>query len=78
MIVGHFAKHKERIEKIKERKESRYIYQNELGKACFQHGMAYRVFKELPRRTAFDNVLRDTAFNVSKIPKYDFNGLQTF
>ena len=36
-----FAKNKERIQKIKETEDSRYIYQKELGKACFQHDMAY-------------------------------------
>ena len=39
------------IEKFKATGESRYIYRNELDKACFQHDMAYRYFKDLPRRT---------------------------
>ena len=34
------------------------IYQNELDIACFQHGMAHEDFKDLPRRTASDKVLR--------------------
>ena len=33
--------------------------------------MAYRDFKDLSRRTASDNVLRDKAFNIAKNPKYD-------
>ena len=37
---GPFTKNKERIKKFKETGDSRYIYQNELGKACFQHDMA--------------------------------------
>ena len=36
---GPFTKNKERIQKFKETEESRYIYQNELDKACFQHDM---------------------------------------
>ena len=32
---GSFTKNKERIIKFKEVGDSRYIYQNELGKACF-------------------------------------------
>ena len=32
--------------------------------------MAYGDFKDLARRTAFDNVLRDKAFNIAKNPKY--------
>ena len=33
--------------------------------------MAYGDFKDLPKRTASDKVLRDKAFNVSKNPRYD-------
>ena len=38
---GTFTKNKEKIQKFKEIQDSRYIYQNELHKVCFQHGMAY-------------------------------------
>ena len=37
--------------------DSRYIYQHELGKACFQHDRAYGDLKDLPRRTTADQVL---------------------
>ena len=33
--------------------------------------MAYGYFKDLSRRTAFDKILRDKAFNIAKTPKYD-------
>ena len=33
--------------------------------------MAYWDFKDLKRRTAFDEILRDKAFNIAKNPKYD-------
>ena len=33
--------------------------------------MTYRDFKDLGRTTASDKVLRDKAFNIAKIPKYD-------
>ena len=36
MACGPFTKNKERIKKIKEKGDSRYIYQNELDKAGFQ------------------------------------------
>ena len=42
-----------------------------LYKACFQHDMAYGDFKELKKRTAFDKVLRDKAFNIATNPKHD-------
>ena len=57
--------------KIKRTGDSRYIYRNELDKACFQHDMAHGDFKDLAKRTALDKILRDEAFNIAKIPKYD-------
>ena len=42
-----------------------------LDKACFQHDMAYVDFEDLVRRTAFDKMLHDKAFNIAKNPKYD-------
>ena len=68
---GQFTKNKERIQKFKERGDSRYIYRNELDKACFQDDMAYGDFKDLAKRTAADKVLRDKTFNIAKDPKYD-------
>ena len=47
MIVIHLLKIKKRTKKIKETAGSRYIHQNELDKACFQHDMAYGDFKGL-------------------------------
>ena len=41
-VCGPFTENKERIQNIKE--------------PCFQHDMAYRDFKDLPRETASDNV----------------------
>ena len=57
---GTFTKTK----KKKETGDSRYIYQNELNKACFQHDM-------ITRRTAFGTTLRDKTFDIAKNPKYD-------
>ena len=68
---GSFIKNKEKIQKFKETEDSRYIYQNKLEKACFQHDMAYGDFKDLTRRTASDKMLCCKAFNIAKNPKYD-------
>ena len=65
---GPFTKSKERIQKFKQTGDSRYIYKNELGKACFQHDMAYGDFKDLKKRTTAYKVLRDIALNIAKIP----------
>ena len=67
---GPFTKNKERIQRFKEPGDSRYIYQNEFDKLCFQHDMAYGDFKDLTRRTNFDKILRDKAFKFAKNPKY--------
>ena len=63
---GPFTKNKERIQKFKETDDSRYIYQNELEKTCFQHDMAYEDFKDLTQRTASDKILRDRVLNIAK------------
>ena len=42
-----FTKTKEQIQKFKETGDSKYIYENELNKAWFQHNMAYADFKDL-------------------------------
>ena len=68
---GPFTKSKERIQKLKETGDSRYNYENELDKACFQHDMAYGDFKDLAKRTTSGKVLRDKAFSIAKNPKYD-------
>ena len=68
---GPFTKNKERTQKFKGTEDSRYIYQNELDKSCFQHDMAHEDFKDLTRRIASDKILRDKAFNIGKNPKYD-------
>ena len=65
---GPSTKTKKQTQKIKETVDSRYIYQNELNKACSQHDMAYGDFKDLLRRTASDKVLHDKAFNIAKNP----------
>ena len=62
---GPFSTNKERIQKLKETGDTSYIYKNELDKACFQHDMVYGDFKDLPKRTAGDKVLRDNEFKIA-------------
>ena len=68
---GPFTKHKERIKKFKQTGDTRYIYRNELDKACFQHDSAYADHKDLINRTKSDKVLRDKAYNIAINPEYD-------
>ena len=56
---------------IKEAGDSRYVYQDELDKGCFQHDMASGDFKDLNRRIFSGKVLRDKSFNTAKDPKHD-------
>ena len=51
---GTFTENEERIKESKETGDSRYIYQNKLDKAYFQHDMDYGDFEDLNRRTAAD------------------------
>ena len=71
---GPFAKKsKEWINKFKETGDSRYIYQKELDKTCFQHDMAYGDFKDLTRRTASDKILHDKHLILLKMWTMDIN-----
>ena len=50
---GPFTKNKERIKKFKETGDAKYIYRNELDKACFHHNMAYGDLKDLSKKSSF-------------------------
>ena len=66
VLLVHLLKNEK---KIKETGDSRYIYYNELDKACCQHYMTYADLIDLNRRTAADEVLCNEAFNIAKYPK---------
>ena len=68
---GPFTRHKERIKKFKQTGDTRYIYRNELDKACFQHDSVYADHKDLINRTKSDKVLRDKAYDTASNPEYD-------
>ena len=68
---GPFTRHKERTKEFKRTGDTRYIYRNELDKACFQHDSAYADHKDLINRTEADKVLRDKAYDIAGNPKYD-------
>ena len=66
-----FTRHKERIKGFKRTGDTRYIYRNELDKACFQHDSAYADHKDLINRTEADKVLRDKAYDIASNPEND-------
>ena len=68
---GPFTRHKERIT---DTRDTRYIYRNELDKACFQHDSAYADHKDLVNRTEADKILKDKTCDIASNPEY--NGYQ--
>ena len=68
---GPFTRHKERIKEFKRTGDARYIYRNELDKACFHHDSAYADHKDLINRTKSDKFLRDKVYNIASNPESD-------
>ena len=68
---GPFTRHKERIKEFRRTGDTRYIYRNELDKACFQLDSAYVDHEDLINRTQSDKVLRDKAYDIASNPEYD-------
>ena len=68
---GPFTRHKARIKEFKRTGDTRYIYRNELDKACFQHDYAYADHKDLINRTEADKALKDKAYDIASNPEYD-------
>ena len=70
-VCGPFTRHKERIKKFKRTDDTRYLYRNELDKACFLDDSAYANHKDLINRTEADKVLKDKAYDIASNPEYD-------
>ena len=70
MLAENFQKRKKKYKKIKTG-YSRYIYQSDPDKTCFQHDMAFGNFENRNRKTVSDEILRYKAFNIAKNTKYD-------
>ena len=58
---GPFTKHRDRIRKFRETGSLKYLYRNELDKACFVRDAAYSDSKDLAKRNILDNILKDKA-----------------
>ena len=68
---GPFTKHTQRIQDFLNTGKLSYIYKNDLDKACFQHDMAYKKYKDLERRTQSDVVLKNKTPKIAGNPKYN-------
>ena len=62
---------KERIKEFKRTDDTRLLYRNELGKACFKHDAAYAKYKDVENRLISDQKLRNSAYYIASNPKYD-------
>ena len=75
MLEIPLPKTKKPLKNLKKKETQAIFTKMNLIKLCFQLDMAYGDFKDLARGTAFDEVLKDKAFDIAKNPKY--NGYQT-
>ena len=67
---GPFTKYCKRIQKFKEAGNLKYIYRNEVGKACFAHDAAYSDSKDLAKEATWDKILTDRAYEIARNHKY--------
>ena len=68
---GPFTRHKERIKKFERTGDTRLLYRNELGQACFKHDAACAKYKDIENRLISDQKLRSSAYDIASNPKYD-------
>ena len=64
-VCGPFTKHKKRIQKVLESGNTKYIYKNDLDKACFAHDAVYSDSINLTKRTAADKILKNKAYEIA-------------
>ena len=63
---GPFTKHCKRIPKFRKTGNLKYIYKNELDKACFAHDAAYSDSNDLAKRTISDKILKNRACAIAR------------
>ena len=68
---GSFTENKERIEKFMQTGNISFLYKNEHDKACFPQDMVYEKSKDFTKTAQSEKVLRDKAFKIASILRYD-------
>ena len=63
---GPFTKHCKRIHKFRKTGNLKYLYKNELDKACFAHDAAYSDNNDLAKRTISDKMLKNRACAIAR------------
>ena len=61
-LVDHLMKTKKEYKSLKKQKIHNIFIKTNWKKFVFQHEMTYGDFKDIPRKTASDKVLRDQVF----------------
>ena len=70
---GTFAKHHERIEKVRETGDLKHVYRNEPEKADFAPNSAYSDSKDLAKISISERILKNRAYEIAIHPKYNGN-----
>ena len=73
MLVDHLLKTKKESKKLKKQEIQDIFTEINLEKACFQHDMTYRDFKDLAKRATADKFQEIKRLILSK--RISFNGL---
>ena len=60
-----------KIQKFTQTENLKYLYRNELDKACLVHDAAYSNSKDVAKRTISDNILKDRAQEIARNHNYD-------
>ena len=65
------TKDRERTQKFRETENLKHLYGKKLEKACFPHDEVFSDTKELAKRTIWDRILKDTAYEIASNCNYD-------
>ena len=71
VLVDHFLNIAKEFRNLEKKSNLKYLYRNELDKACFVHDAAYFDSKDLAIRTISDKILEDGAYEITRNCKYD-------
>ena len=74
MLVVHLLKTKKKLRssrKLETHLNWKFIYKNDLDKACFQHDMFYGKYRDLTEKILSGNVLREKLFEIASNPRFD-------
>ena len=69
-VYQQFTKHCERVQTFRET-SLKYLYRNELDKACFAHNAVNSDSKDLAKKTTSDKTLKDRANEFAINPIYN-------